>query len=268
MLITLTITILIITISFTNAENKMVIGTDSISFDKNCDNGRCSSKILNPILDLAFPNTTFIWTNDLEPDLVIRSPFREKNRKCYTCPYINLSGEPYKIEHKEYPPILEINSYIDFESQHENNGIHKEFYIPHILNSNYELPHIRKYTNLNRPYLIAYMNSNCQPHREYMFKILVNIFGEDKVHALGKCSNNKKIELSSWETAYDIYKNYTFVFAMENTNLFGYITEKIMNSYIAGSIPIYWGSEGKIIDFFNKIFTYIITSINNTTSYK
>ena len=29
---------------------------------------------------------------------------------------------------------------------------------------------------------------------------------------------------------------------MENTDLFGYITEKIMNAYIAGSIPIFSGA--------------------------
>lgn len=266
-------------ISIITSTEVLIIGSDSICFNNFCCNGECSSKMLNPILDLAFPNTTFVWSNRLNPNIVVRSPFREKDKKPYNCPYINLSGEPYRIDQKEYPPILEINTFIDYELQREKNGIKTNFYIPHIINSNYDPYNVRKYNHLNRPYLIAYMNSNCQNHREYMFKLLVkrfkrsieflsndkvekyypsreaekySFFSENEIHALGYCSNNRKNSKSeTWANAYDIYKDYIFTFAMENTDLFGYITEKIMNAYIAGSIPIYWGSQGKIKDFFN-----------------
>lgn len=233
-------------ITITLANQEFIIGSDSISFSKECCEGCCQSKLFKPILELAFPNKTLIWTNDKDPDLVIRSPYRNPNRKKYTCPYINHSGEPKPVEYKEYPPIIEINTFIDFYNKNT-------FYIPHIINADYTLPHIRKYTNTNRPYLIAYMNTNCQYHREKLFELLLNKFGNSIVHALGPCSNNRKIKNDgTWYNAPDIYKDYSFVFAMENTDLFGYITEKIMNAYIAGSIPIFWGSGGKIRDFFNK----------------
>ena len=44
---------------------------------------------------------------------------------------------------------------------------------------------------------------------------------------------------------------------MENTNEDGYITEKIMNVFLGGAIPLYWGSP-KIKEIFNiKSFIYI-----------
>jgi hypothetical protein len=255
----------------TFSQKVMIIGSDSISFSSDCCDGCCSSKILNPILDLAFPNTTFIWTNKQEPDLVIRSPFRNPTRENYTCPYINFSGEPYQIEHKSYPPILELNAYINYTAQLEQNGTITNFYVPHIINANYNLSNIRKYTHLDRPYLIAYMNSNCRPNREYLFKLLVNMFGSKNVHALGKCSNNRKInDTGHWIYAPDIYKDYTFTFAMENSDLFGYVSEKIMNSFISGSIPLYFGSQGKITDFFNhKSFINVnnFNSLNDCANY-
>jgi hypothetical protein len=238
----------------------LVVGSDYSLFSPECANGICSSKILNPIFEIAFPNHNMVWTNLRKPNLVIRSPFPIKNYTEYTCPYINYSGEPYSLPYKQYPPLIEINTFIDFHNK-------KSVYIPHIINSNYNLSDIRKHKNLNRPYLVAYMNSNCQPHREQMFRSLVDRFGKDKVHALGKCSNNRKIENNgNWENAYDIYKDYTFTISMENTNEYGYITEKIMNAFIAGSIPLYFGSKGKINDFFNKDAFININDFSSVTA--
>lgn len=242
-----------------SVKQDFVIGSNYNLFTPECQNGICSSKILNPIFDIAFPDKNIIWTNLRTPDLVIESPFPISNYTEYTCPYINLSGEPYNLPYKNYLPLIEINSYIDLDNKNS-------FYIPHILNSNYNISDIRKYKNVYRKYFIAYMNSNCQPHRELMFKSLVNRFTSDRVHSLGKCSNNRKINDSgSWENAYDIYKDYTFVIAMENTNKLGYITEKIMNAFIGGAIPIYYGSEGKITDFFNE---NAFININDFNSFK
>ena len=49
----------------------------------------------------------------------------------------------------------------------------------------------------------------------------------------------------------EFLKQYKFTFAFENTNTDGYMTEKLLDPLIAGSVPIYWGSEGNI-DPFNK----------------
>lgn len=46
-------------------------------------------------------------------------------------------------------------------------------------------------------------------------------------------------------------KNYKFSFAMENSKLSGYVCEKIIQAWAAGSIPIYWG-DPEIENEFDK----------------
>ena len=41
----------------------------------------------------------------------------------------------------------------------------------------------------------------------------------------------------------DVFKNYRFVLAVENTQVYYYITEKIMIAFLSGAIPIYWGDK-------------------------
>lgn len=41
----------------------------------------------------------------------------------------------------------------------------------------------------------------------------------------------------------DFIKNYKFNLAIENTCVDGYVTEKIMEAFVAGTVPVYWGSS-------------------------
>ena len=49
----------------------------------------------------------------------------------------------------------------------------------------------------------------------------------------------------------NFYKNSKFVITMENTKIGHYITEKIINGFRAGIIPIYWGSQ-HVTKYFNS----------------
>lgn len=49
----------------------------------------------------------------------------------------------------------------------------------------------------------------------------------------------------------EFLKNYKFSFAIENVSHEGYCTEKIIESFAAGTIPIYWGDK-KVTNYFNK----------------
>jgi len=64
----------------------------------------------------------------------------------------------------------------------------------------------------------------------------------DRVDNLGKCYNTNYKENGPWTNNHDIYKPYKFVIAFENTQLLGYITEKLVYPMIARSIPIYLGA--------------------------
>ena len=70
------------------------------------------------------------------------------------------------------------------------------------------------------------------------------------VDALGNCKHNREPDpipagspySKSWDVNVAWYLPYKFSFAMENSAGPGYITEKIVSSYLANTIPIYWGA--------------------------
>jgi len=51
-------------------------------------------------------------------------------------------------------------------------------------------------------------------------------------------------------------KPFKFNISFENSNSHGYVTEKILHSMYAGSIPIYWGSSQVKEDFNPDSFIY------------
>jgi hypothetical protein len=63
----------------------------------------------------------------------------------------------------------------------------------------------------------------------------------------------------------DFQHNYKLVLAFENTKLDDYITEKIVNPFRAGTIPVYFGSQ-KISSYFNPKRFVQVTTIEETVS--
>lgn len=103
----------------------------------------------------------------------------------------------------------------------------------------------------------VYMQRTDVSHRIRYFKLICKY---KKVDALGDSCKNTKEKSSRHiynndetynDIAVDTYKHYKFVIAMENTDVGGYFTEKILNPLIANSIPIYWGNN-HIFNFINK----------------
>lgn len=45
-----------------------------------------------------------------------------------------------------------------------------------------------------------------------------------------------------------VLEQYTFILAFENSDHFGYITEKAIDALLAGTIPLYWGGGGMLAD--------------------
>jgi hypothetical protein len=82
---------------------------------------------------------------------------------------------------------------------------------------------------------------------------------EEQVFALGKSiGTSKKIKIKkidgmhSTDNVIKEYSNYKFVIAMENKIDNGYITEKIINAFKSGAIPIYWGDSKIAKELFNE----------------
>lgn len=117
---------------------------------------------------------------------------------------------------------------------------------------------------------VAYLYRNCdRPLRELFFNVLLSRFEASgiagEVEAIGACmgagqlesqaNSNRVVEASRFTHSYidraiEIYRDFKFVIAFENNAVKGYITEKLSNAYLAGSIPIYWGAPD-VNDYFN-----------------
>jgi len=133
-----------------------------------------------------------------------------------------------------------------------------------------------KVQNTGERFLI-YTHSRCVPYREEAFASLSQI-GRGPAYRGGRCkgsnmsvmvsinktltsttTNNSKILLDEeirsktskgWRQNHLLFNRYRFALVMENTKQDGYITEKIVNAFLAGCVPIYYGSL-EIFDIFN-----------------
>lgn len=195
---------------------------------------------ITPLLSRIFPNTKISSDPTRPPDLVIRDEFSKQG--LYSCPYICFSGESYCIPHKDYPPILEINTILSDRS----NSV----WLPLLFVCHKELN--RPLPNPEKLWCCSFSNSNRISEREKLFMAMRAI--EPTCYAFGSsCRTNDNPFISphgKWPENYIAFNQFSFNIAMENKVAPGYITEKIGNAFRSGSIPIYWGAP-EINDFFN-----------------
>lgn len=160
--------------------------------------------------------------------------------------HIYYSGEGY------FPPSYESDGIYALTT---SAPVDNYMYIPYALFSGHIYKE-RKYGPDNRPYLVMYCNSNCVTEREHLYNLFVET--NEVCHAGGRCCGNypnttRKCVKNGWgdEELIDLYKDYKFVFAMENKRVDSYVTEKIVNAFYSGAIPIYWGSSN-VKELFNS----------------
>lgn len=86
------------------------------------------------------------------------------------------------------------------------------------------------------------------PFRESFYKELTKY---KRVDSGGRYLNNIGYRV---ENKLEFQKEYKFSLAFENTSQKGYITEKIIEAWAAGTIPIYWGAPDISSEFNEKAF--------------
>lgn len=89
------------------------------------------------------------------------------------------------------------------------------------------------------------------PNSIYREKLFEELNRRKYVASGGSCKNN----LSNRQCVKDkirFLSEYKFNLAIENSNTSGYVTEKIVQAWAAGCIPVYWGGSGTIMREFNK----------------
>lgn len=116
---------------------------------------------------------------------------------------------------------------------------------------------------------LIYAHSNCVKSREDAFSALSHIA---PVHYGGRCDGSlgtnygqvptnashavNTVKLRNFHENTVFFSSYKFCLVMEHESAVGYITEKILNAFIAGCLPIYHGPT-EIFQFFNsKAFVF------------
>lgn len=70
------------------------------------------------------------------------------------------------------------------------------------------------------------------------------------LHNLDAPFLSSRYDANNWhESKVHFMSNYKFNIAFENSDAHGYITEKLIDCYMANTIPIYWGSRGDVAPF-------------------
>ena len=88
-----------------------------------------------------------------------------------------------------------------------------------------------------------YSNGKAHPYRDNLFYKIseykrVDSLGKHLNNMGNKCTRNDK----NWASlSADMKSNYKFTLAIENACANGYTTEKLLTSFLAHSVPIYWG---------------------------
>lgn len=108
----------------------------------------------------------------------------------------------------------------------------------------------------NRTRFLIYAQGHCQDYRDEAFDRLSSI---NVVYQGGSCGSktiNKELANdmigNSWVTNIEHFSYYRFCLVMENTNKWGYITEKLLTAFEAGCVPIYYGSQETVFSMFNR----------------
>ena len=89
-----------------------------------------------------------------------------------------------------------------------------------------------------------YSNPKAHPRRDQLFNLLS---GYKRVDSLGphlnNCGNRSSREDGNWrELLVSMKRPYKFSIAAENASFAGYTTEKLISSFQANTVPIYWGN--------------------------
>lgn len=107
----------------------------------------------------------------------------------------------------------------------------------------------RSITNKSKFCLFSVSNEKCKARNDFFTKL-----SEHKtVDSCGKHLNNMNQPCPGYFLSGEYFEfvgKYKFMICFENTSLPNYFTEKLINAYYAGTIPIYWGCKN-IEDYVN-----------------
>ena len=177
-----------------------------------------------------------LYEGDEEPDVLIYSWMGANNTK-----WRNSIRIYYTME-MDYPDF----NICDYAVGLANIGLPERFmHFPHYvfygnLLHKYERENnkLKSEEALNRGFCSTVVSNL---YRNKIYHEMYTLLSEYKpIASGGKFNNNVG---GSVTDKIEFIKNYKFNLAFENMNVDGYVTEKIMEAFVAQTIPIYWGSK-------------------------
>ncbi len=141
--------------------------------------------------------------------------------------------------------------YIDWFSSKKDKQRDPSFLIP--LD---DLTKKRLYRSYNKPFFCSFIASKPTGKR---MEFVPELNAIKKVHSLGRLYSNSYLKAfgrGDQKTKLNLMKMFRFNIAFENEISDGYVTEKLLHSLYAGSIPVYWGTEKVKKDFNENCFLF------------
>ena len=116
-------------------------------------------------------------------------------------------------------------------------------------------------------HFLVYINSHCVDFREHAFDAITNLARQHQFElpeARGTCKGYDGQNIwnpvgkynARLSSVVEVMRQYRFALVMENSNKPGYVTEKIANAFIAGAIPVYYGTRDVFKIFNPDAFIY------------
>ena len=105
-----------------------------------------------------------------------------------------------------------------------------------------------------------YSNSKAHPIRDQLFFAISKYKHVDSLggHLRNVSDIAGKLGEYDWAAGgIGIKKHYRFSIASENASYEGYVTEKLLTSFQAHTVPIYWGDPGVKSEFNERAFVYV-----------
>lgn len=105
-----------------------------------------------------------------------------------------------------------------------------------------------------------YSNSKAHPIRDQLFFAISEYKHVDSLggHLRNVSDNAGRLGGYDWAAGgIGIKKHYRFSIASENASYEGYVTEKLLTSLQAHTVPIYWGDPGVKREFNERAFVYV-----------
>lgn len=210
---------------------------------------------IQPILEKHYN----VILDSSNPDVLFHSIFNsQREAQTYNCKKILFLGENYR------PSQFKTNYSISFRP-HSDTNFRLPLWQAFILNnpgyltslnfrkSHHKFDHFAAFTVSNPGNQLR--NAHYDQLREYK---PIKSYGKVRTNdlKLQKFSNGKY-----WRDAKDVFfsnNTHKFTMAYENSSSPHYCTEKLMDAFLAGSVPIYWGDPAAKEDFNSQAFINVM----------